>query len=67
MNVYESLLLEIHSNPIFKQYLEKEVLPRRPSIPTYHPGKNNVEDWKYQSGLRDGFDLMLQLLKVKYD
>lgn len=67
MNVYESLLLEINSNPIFKQFVDKEVLPHRPTIPTYHPSKNNAEDWKYQSGLRDGFDLMLQLLKVNHD
>ena len=67
MTPYESFLLELNSNPMFQVMLKEKILPSRPQVPTYHPSKQNTEDWKYQSGLRDGFDIVLQLLKVKYE
>jgi len=67
MTPYESFLLELNSNQMFQTLLKEKILPQRPHVPVYHPSKNNTEEWKYQSGFKDGFDLVLQLLKVKYE
>lgn len=44
---------------------EKQVVDRRPIVPEYNPAENNVEDWKYRSAQRAGFDLCLKLFKIE--
>jgi hypothetical protein len=46
------------------EIFEKELLSKRPSIPVYDPDANNVEEWKFLSAQRKGFDLCCALFEI---
>lgn len=64
-NLLEQFLLEIHTDPRFR-ILEELVVKARPILPSYDfSDSKSVEKWKYESGLRDGFDLALSFFKME--
>lgn len=64
-NPIDDLLLELHTDPRFS-LLRELVLKARPTIQSYRPDDlNSVEKWKYESGLKDGFDLALSYFKME--
>lgn len=66
----KDLLLKLRESAEFKQIMD-ELQKNRPVIPDYRPQATReeteylVEKIKYQSGLRDGFDLLSKLLTGK--
>ena len=64
-NPIDDLLIELHTDPRFS-VLRELVLKARPVIQSYRPDDlNSVEKWKYESGLKDGFDLALSYFKME--
>ena len=64
-NPIDDLLLEFHTDPRFK-LLKEHVVKARPTIQSYRPDDlNSVEKWKYESGLKDGFELALSYFKME--
>ena len=64
-NPIDDLLIELHTDPRFS-LLRELVLKARPAIQSYRPDDlNSVEKWKYESGLKDGFDLALSYFKME--
>ena len=45
----------------------KMVEDARPQIPVFNPKDDNTENWKKQSGMRQGYDLFASLLKLKFE
>lgn len=66
----KDLLAKLRESAEFKQIMD-ELQRNRPVIPDYRPQATReeteylVEKIKYQSGLRDGFDLLSKLLTGK--
>lgn len=60
----EELIIRFKQDPEFDRWLE-EVKKARPLVPTYKHKNDNTEEWKYYSAKREGFDLVLQFLKIK--
>ena len=64
-NPIDDLILELHTDPRFS-LLQELVLKARPTIQSYRPDDlNSVEKWKYESGLKDGFELALSYFKME--
>lgn len=64
-NIIDQFLLEFHSDPRYK-ILEEVVAKARPTLPSFDfSDSKSVEKWKYESGLRDGFDLALSFFKME--
>jgi hypothetical protein len=65
--VAKVFLQELRINPFFKEAM-KEVLKRRPVVPAYQPCQSReeadslMERIKYESGRKEGFDLIYLLL-----
>ena len=58
-------LQKIHSDPLFEQYIIKELNKLRPSLPSWDPNNDNTENWKERSAKQAGFDLAMTVLAVK--
>jgi hypothetical protein len=39
----------------------------RPRVPKYNFKEDNSEQWKFQSGQQQGFDLFASLLNIKFE
>lgn len=37
----------------------------RPEVPAWDPSKDNAEDWKHKSAMRDGWDLCWQVFVAR--
>lgn len=61
--ISKEYLLELGADARFQMILEA-MNRARPSIPEYRLGQD-VDEWKYRSGMRAGFDLALTFLGVK--
>jgi len=65
--VTKEFILQLRINPLFREWL-KELQQARPVVPKYVPGESTMETEalleriKYESGRREGFDLMYLLL-----
>jgi len=65
--VTKEFILQLRINPLFREWL-KELQQTRPVVPKYVPGESTMETEalleriKYESGRREGFDLMYLLL-----
>lgn len=66
-SIAKQFLQELRLNPLFKEAM-KEVKKRRPIVPAYKPCQSReeadslIEKIKYESGLKDGFDLIYLFL-----
>ena len=63
-----SLLKEIQSHPTYQQ-LYKTAEQNTPPLPIWQideiTGKDNVEEWKKKSAMREGFELCLAYFQPK--
>ena len=63
-------LIDLRSLPQFDAVM-KELLANAPEVPGYIAGLDNpekqVSDWKYRSGVREGYLLCLSNLGIKHD
>jgi hypothetical protein len=65
MTPEEDFLYALHSHPYFDIW-KKSVLKHRPMVRSYHPQSySDADKWKYDSARRDGFDMVLTLLKIE--
>lgn len=62
----EDLIIRFKQDPEFDRWVN-EVKQARPFVPSYSYKKDNTEDWKYLSAKREGFDLVLQFLKINLE
>lgn len=62
---YKELIIRLTHDPEFQGFVKDELIPAMPTVPSYNPSNENVERWKYDSGMREGYLLALQLLGVK--
>lgn len=66
MNVYDKH--KVNLVPVKEQdwwkIFEGDLINGVPEIPVYHPGRE-ADEWKYASGLKEGYKLALQHLGVK--
>lgn len=60
----KAYLLELRSDPRF-QALVNEVLSKVPIIPGYNPANDNTEDWKFESGCREGYIQCMTILGME--
>ena len=60
----EDLIIRFKQDPEFNRWLN-EIKTARPLVPTFNYKNNNVDEWKYNSAKREGFDLVLHFLKIK--
>ena len=58
------VLTHMKSHPLWDEF-ERFLVEQRPEIPEYHPTDDNTEHWKYNSAKRDGFDLVMNHLKIE--
>ncbi len=64
-NPIDDLILELHTDPRFK-LLREHIEKARPIIQSYRfDDLTSVEKWKYESGLKDGFELALSYFKME--
>lgn len=56
-------LRELGADPRFQRIIDS-MARARPSVPEYRIGAD-VDEWKYRSGMRAGFDLALTFLGVQ--
>jgi hypothetical protein len=58
----------VHKNPNFPVFMEL-VESQKPLLPTYNPNDHSdgSDDWKYMSGMSDGYKHCLSLLGVELD
>ena len=56
---------KLQSDPLWEQFIVRELMEKRPSIPNYNPNKDNTEQWKAASAMQQGFDLALGVLELK--
>lgn len=59
----QELLLELFSDERVV-LLIREILRHRPTVPTFHLGKDSTEEWKFRSAERQGFDTWLTHLNI---
>ena len=59
-------LEQLRQSPEFRLLLDG-IKQQRPSVPMYDPDDNNVEVWKKQCGLQQGFDYAMSLFGEKYE
>lgn len=64
---YKEYLKRLHDERWFQQFVEEEMKPRIPSVPSYNPNEDNTSRWKYDSAMREGFLLCMSILGVKND
>jgi hypothetical protein len=62
----EDLIIRFKQDPEFERWLF-EIKQARPLVPTFNYKNSNVEDWKYLSAKREGFDLALHYLRVNLE
>lgn len=55
-----SLLKQLSGHPEYEALL-KRAERERPIIPPWAVASNNVEDWKRQSSMQEGFDLCMAI------
>ena len=60
----EDLIIRFKQDPEFDRWIN-EIKIARPFVPTFNHKNDNVEEWKYNSAKREGFDLALHFLKIK--
>jgi len=66
MSPLDLFLQEIRDHPAFAEL--KEILEtNRPDIPGFDPLKDNTEEWKKESGMRQGYDLCLAQFKMRIE
>ena len=65
MDNRKAWLQKLHEDPLFKQYIIKELEAKRPSIPNWNPNEDNTEKWKEKSAQQNGFDMALIVLGIK--
>ena len=56
-------LAQLRAQAWFQALLKEEMIPLCPSVPSFTPNKTE-SDWKYGSGMRDGYLLALKHLGV---
>lgn len=64
---YEDFLKQLHGQPWFKEFVKHEVIAGIPSLPSFNPGNPDVERWKYDSGVREGYRQCLTKFGVNPD
>lgn len=62
--VSNAFLKQLNEEPWFKAFLENDVVPDIPQIPAYLSSDDNTEQWKYVSGMREGYLMCLRKLGV---
>ena len=62
----EDFLLSMKSHPLWP-IVKKELLSKRPMIPSHNHDKDNTELWKARSAEQRGFDICLALLQINED
>lgn len=63
--VYRDHLKRLHEEVWFQKFIETELLPATPTVPSYNPSADNTERWKYDSAAREGYLMCLEKLGVK--
>ena len=56
----DQYLEALRSTQEFQELLGR-VKAHRPTVPAHNPDKDNTEDWKARSAMKQGFDLCLTL------
>lgn len=59
-----SLLRELSGHPEYMAMLKK-AKEMMPDIPPWDPKAENIEDWKFKSAKREGFELCLIIFTPK--
>ena len=57
-------ILKLQSDPLWEQFIVRELMEKRPSVPNYTPSNDNTEQWKSASAMQQGFDLALGVLEL---
>jgi hypothetical protein len=60
-----TFLQRLHSEPLFQEYIVKELEKSIPKIPPYDPTQDNTEIWKANSSELRGYKLACSILGVK--
>ena len=66
MNQYPDFLHYMKSYPLWDD-VEEFLVEHRPIVPTYDPSEDNTALWKHQCAEREGFDILLKLLKIEVE
>lgn len=54
---------DLKKNPVFQKAMRNVREAHRPIVPNFDPSKPiSTDEWKYKSGLQDGFDLLYMIL-----
>lgn len=51
------------SHPLYAEF-QKELLSKRPLIPTHNPDVDNTDEWKSLSAQQKGFDLCCSFFNI---
>ena len=66
MKPFDDLIYTLHSHPQF-DFLMQELRSTRPVIPSHDPLNDNAAIWKQKSAQQAGFDICLNLLKIRLE
>jgi hypothetical protein len=56
---------QLNEQQWFQTFIEKEVAPDMPQVPSFDPSSDNTERWKYDSAMREGYRLALLKFGVR--
>lgn len=62
------MIKDLQKNPLWQKAMAEVARRHRPIVPNFDP-KNSIsaDEWKYKSGLQDGFDLLYLILTGEKD
>jgi len=62
---YEDFIKRLNDESWFKEFIENEIVPDVPRVPSHNPRDDNTDVWKYDSALREGYRLCLRKFGVR--
>lgn len=62
----KAFMMQLNDNELFQQHIRLNVVTEMPLIPRYSCKQDNTEEWKAASYRREGFELALMTMGIKY-
>lgn len=62
---YKDFLKNLHEQEWFQRFVKEELIPNTPRLDSWNPTKDNTDQWKHASGMREGYLMCLQMLGVR--
>lgn len=64
---FKDMIKRLHEDPLFQRFIKEVLIPGAPKVMPFNPSSDNTDQWKYHSGVREGYRLALSEIGVKID